>query len=70
MMVLVVRSKKNVDFPLGTVGLDVGWLDVLTGSPGGFCSLPPRSMPPIPTCGLYVLSRVLHTGETWWPYFC
>ena len=69
-MVPVEESRKNGDLPLVIVGLGVGLLDVLTGSPGSFCSPPLKCMLPIPACVPYVLSRVWHTGETGWPCFC
>ena len=39
-MVPVEGSMKNGDLPSVIAGLGVGLLDVLTRSPGGFCSLP------------------------------
>ena len=46
------------------MGLGVGLLDVLTGSPGGFCSPPLKCVLPIPACVLHALSGAWHTGGT------
>ena len=70
MMVPVEGSTKNGDLPSVIVGLGVGLLDVLTRSPGGFCSPPLKHVFPIPTYFPYVLSGAWHTGETGWPCFC
>ena len=70
MMVPVEGSMKNGDLPSVIVGLGVGMLDVLTRSPGSFCSLSLKHMFPIPAYFPYVLSGAWHTGETGQPHFC
>ena len=68
-MMMVPGSMKNGDLPSVIAGLGVGLLDVLTRSPGGFCSLPLKYMFPNPTYFPYVLHRAWHTGETGQPHF-
>ena len=70
MMVPVEGNTKNEDLPSVIAGLGIGLLGVLTGSPGGSCSLPLKHMFLIPAYFPYVLSRVWHTGETGQPHFC
>ena len=70
MMVPVEGSMTNGDLPSVIAGLGVGLLDVLTRSPGGFCSPPLKCVFPILAYFPYVLSGAWHTRETSRPRFC